>query len=167
MSFGDALKTGVIWGCWVGGFLGIVTDLVWVFGESATETLEITTVVLPVIGILLFCIICCVALGGLIALAILGLIGSFQLLNWVFIVLSGSILSISGILATFSSIVLGWASITLIPILLILHKYLKDKAPEWLEKSLDQTIITIVSGFIITLFLRFFESRTGITVRGV
>ena len=38
MSFGDALKKGAIWGFWVGGFLGIVADLVWVFGESATGT---------------------------------------------------------------------------------------------------------------------------------
>jgi hypothetical protein len=134
MDFWDALKKGVISGCWLGISLGMIAGLFCVFSNYAGVADSIFTVVIFTIyfgfgGVLL---------GGIIGLGILSVIGTLKFLNWIFAFLGGSIISIlTSLLTPLIGAVVGWISLSLIPILLLLRQYLSDNSPEWVEKALN------------------------------
>lgn len=157
----DALKKGAIWGLRLGIILDIVASLLLVFSNYGGVADSIFTVVIFTI----YFGFAGTILGGILALVILGAIGTLKLVNWVFVILGGSI--ITSLLTTLIGGVAGWISASFIPILLLLRQYLSEKSPEWVEKALDQAVITFLSSLILTFLMFCFQHLTRITLIGV
>ena len=160
----DALKKGAIWGLRLGIILDIVASLLLVFSNYGGVADSIFTVVIFTI----YFGFAGTILGGILALVILGAIGTLKLVNWVFVILGGSIISIlTSLLTTLIGGVAGWISASFIPILLLLRQYLSEKSPEWIEKALNEAIVMFLSSLILTFLIFCFQHLTGITPRGV
>lgn len=160
----DALKKGAIWGFRLGIGLGILAGLFFVFSNYAGVGDSIFTVVICVI----FFGFGGVILGSILALGILTAIGTLKFLNWVFVFLGGSIISIlTSLLTPLIGGVAGWISFSFIPILLLLRQYLSEKSPEWVEKALNEAIVMFLYSVILTVLVFCFQHLTGITLRGV
>ncbi|MFS0513914.1 hypothetical protein ACEYW6_04200 [Nostoc sp. UIC 10607] len=160
----DALKKGAIWGFRLGIILDILASLLLVSSNYGGVADSIFTVVIFTI----YFGFAGTILGGILALVILGAIGTLKLANWVFVILGGSIISIStSLLASLIGSVAGWISFSFIPILLFLRQYLSEKSPEWVEKALDQAVITFLNSLILTFLVFCFQHLTRITLLGV
>ncbi|MEH2240739.1 hypothetical protein [Nostoc sp.] len=158
MDFWDGVRKGAFWGLCLGIGLCIIATLLDLFSNEAGVT-DPTTVVIYVI---LLGIIGTV-LGCTVALIIEGIIGSLKFLNWLFILLGGSLLTI---LTALMGGMVGWLSITLIPILFFLRQYLSEKSPKWIEEALNKAIVMFLYSISLT-FLVFCFEKTGITLRGL
>ncbi|MDB9539192.1 hypothetical protein [Anabaenopsis arnoldii] len=157
MSFGDALKKGLRWGAYVGLVLGIFIVF---FGNSVT-TERINELV---INVLVIALVTCLSsiLGCILALIILGIIGTLQLLNWLLCLLAGSLLSFLTVLI---SGLVTWVSIALIPILFLLREYLAEKSPKWIDQAIDNAMVVFLTSIFITGLTFVFQHFTGITLR--
>ncbi|MBC1222104.1 hypothetical protein GNF10_22585 [Nostoc sp. UCD121] len=164
MDFLDALKKGAIWGFRLGIIVDILASLLLVssnYGGVADSifTVLIFTIYFGFAGTII---------GGILALVILGAIGTLKLVNWIFVILGGSIISIStSLLASLIGGLAGWISFSFIPILLFLRQYLSEKSPEWVEKALNEAIVMFLSSLILTFLVFCFHNLTGVTLRGV
>ncbi len=120
--------------------------------------------------IVLFLSFLTIGAGSLIGLIV---VGTFNLLNWVLAFAGTSVLSFlsildleNGLFGLFS----GWVNVaflSLFSILLLVRKYLAKKSPIWLEKSVDEAIVTILASLLITAFAYFFQIITGTTLLGL
>ncbi|MEH2022657.1 MAG: hypothetical protein V7K62_03500 [Nostoc sp.] len=159
MLFWDGLVKGTFWGLCLGIGLGIIRTLLDLSSNYAGVT-EPNTVVIYVIiwGII------GAALGCTVALILGSIIGTIKFLNWLFIFLGGSLLTI---LTPLIGGLLGWLSVPLIPILFFLRQYLSDNSPKWIEKGLNEGIVMFLSYLVFNFLLFGFQQLTGITLRGV
>lgn len=128
MDFWDGIKKGAFWGLCLGIGLGIIATLL----DLSSNNPEVTDPTRVVIYVIFWQLIGTV-LGCTVALIIEGIIGSLKFINWLFILLGGSLLTI---LTALMSSMVGWLSITLIPILFFLRQYLSEKSPKWIEKAI-------------------------------
>jgi len=155
MNFWDELKKGMYWGAWLGAILSIITITALLISNTPGTEFFIY------LGIFLLETIIGAVLGGIAALAILGIIGTLKGINWFFILLVGSFISI---LTPLLSSVLGWISLIIVPILYLLRKTLAEKAPQWLEKAVDESMVIFLISLILTGLVSIFERVTGISL---
>jgi hypothetical protein len=187
MNFGDALKKGLLWGACLGLVLSIFI-VIFLHNETQDPIFLFVWGVVFVTALSSF-------LGCILALIILGIIGTLQLLNWLLCLLAGSLLSflsissstwisgsISGWISGLIGDLLGWGvfisngiggmlgwgvSIALIPIPFLLRQYLPEKLPQWIDQSIDIAMVGVLSSIMGTVLTLIFEKFTGITLRGV
>jgi len=159
MVLWDGVKNGAVWGLCLGMGLGIITTLL-DLSSNNPELADPTTVVIYVI---IWAIIGA-ELGSIVAVILAGIIGTIKFFNWLFIFLGGTLLTI---LVSLMGSLVGWLSVSLIPILLFLRQYLSEKSPTWIEQALNQVIVTFLYSLILTFLVFCFQSLTGITLLGV
>jgi hypothetical protein len=68
------------------------------------------------------------------------------------------------ILTPFLSSVISWISLIIVPILYFVRKILNEKAPQWLEKAVDESMVLFLTSLIFTGLVILFEKFTGFTL---
>ncbi|WP_341527452.1 hypothetical protein WKK05_34005 [Nostoc sp. UHCC 0302] len=161
MNFSDNLKKGTTWGLCLGMGLGslaiLVSGLIDFNSADVTDLAQIQTGIFYIIIFGIFGY----ALGGTVALFVVSVIRTLKVVHWVFAVLAGSVLNL--LTALMGSIV-GWTSISLIPILLIVRHYLAENSPQWIEKALNDAIVAFLTSLILTVIIFCFHNITGISL---
>ncbi|MBE9217731.1 hypothetical protein [Dolichospermum flos-aquae] len=155
MNFWDELKKGMYWGAWLGAILSIITIMALLISNTPGTEFFIY------LGIFLLETIIGAVLGGIAALAILAIIGTLQWINWFLILILGGIITI---LTPFLSSVISWISLIIVPILYFVRKILNEKAPQWLEKAVDESMVLFLTSLIFTGLVILFEKFTGFTL---
>lgn len=153
INFWGELKKGLLWGAWAGFYLAIIISGIYYVHTSDTSALIDTVKIFFLVTII------GTILGGITALVILVIIGTLKGINWFFILLFGSMITI---LTPVVTAVVGWITLIVVPILYVVRKKLAEKAPQWLEQAVDQSMVLFLTSLIFTALVFLFQKFTGI-----
>lgn len=153
INFWGEVKKGLRWGFVLGIILSLVSTIFLLStpGNSFFTYVSIFALV-TTIGTIL---------GGITALVILVIIGTLKGINWFFILLFGSMITI---LTPVVTAVVGWITLIVVPILYLVRKTLAEKAPQWLEQAVDQSMVLFLTSLIFTALVFLFQKFTSISL---
>ncbi|BAZ80893.1 hypothetical protein PN497_00850 [Sphaerospermopsis kisseleviana CS-549] len=151
INFQRELTKGLLWGFALGINLDITIAIL-----HDSDILFSTYVVISILSAIL---------GGITALVILGIIGTLKGINWFLILFFGSLITfLTTVLNIVWATIAGWVSLIVVPILYLVRKTLAEKAPKWLEKSVDISMELFLTSLILTGLVSIFEKVTGISL---
>jgi hypothetical protein len=159
----DLMKAGAMRGFWLGISLDVILIAFSMYRLFLGLPNDYGLLIIGDVFLLLVLVLLGGLLGGLAALIGTGTVTFINFIKWATIVLGGGILT--GL--NFGlSVAFGWTSAVVIPILLVVRQYLSKKAPEWVERALNESIVMFLTSVSFTLLALCFEFFTHIPLRG-
>jgi len=159
----DLMKAGAMRGFWLGISLDVILIAFAVYRLFLGLPNNYGLLIIGDVFLLLVLVLLGGLLGGLAALIGMGTVTFINFIKWATIVLGGGILTS---LNFGLSVAFGWTSAVVIPILLVMRQYLSKKAPEWVERALNESIGMFLTSVSFTLLALCFEFFTPIPLRG-
>ena len=164
------LQNAILKGAKYGFILSVILNFILLFSLSDFSS-EQTVTLAELLSIEFGLVLLATVTGGLIGLVA---VGTFNVINWVVAFLGASFLSFLSLFSIETGlfgILAGWASVVflsfVVPILLFARKYLSEKSPIWIEKSINEAIVMILTSLFVTFFAYFFQSITCTPLLGL